>query len=100
IRDFHVTGVQTCALPICPANPDGTYFQADGEGVITATGYSAVPGAQFSWVKSGSGTYNDGFKARRNEAWVQFNRNGGEKLQAREIGRASCRGRAQNRVVG
>src|SRR5690606_40065897 len=21
IRDFHVTGVQTCALPICPSNP-------------------------------------------------------------------------------
>src|SRR5690606_3084227 len=23
IRDFHVTGVQTCALPICPASPGG-----------------------------------------------------------------------------
>src|SRR5690606_40320781 len=31
IRDFHVTGVQTCALPIYAI--DGTYFEKDDGGI-------------------------------------------------------------------
>src|SRR5690606_40956122 len=35
IRDFHVTGVQTCALPISPLPPAGEGW---GEGKIAAAG--------------------------------------------------------------
>src|SRR5690606_39743082 len=33
IRDFHVTGVQTCALPICPAHAMGPHPARDPRAV-------------------------------------------------------------------
>src|SRR5690606_40744958 len=49
IRDFHVTGVQTCALPICNGQEqdliDGhTYFAVVDPNFPTALGLSLTPG--------------------------------------------------------
>src|SRR5690606_39644938 len=43
IRDFHVTGVQTCALPICPASPGSIRPRAVSRRLRTvATGRGSV----------------------------------------------------------
>src|SRR5690606_41000967 len=61
IRDFHVTGVQTCALPIYREGLDGRDAGAGGGAL---GGEHAAGGGELS---------------------------GGEAAGAREIGRASCR---------
>src|SRR5690606_39431610 len=87
IRYFHVTGVQTCALPIC--DPDRPRHLLDGGGNERAYDFEQLPSAQ-NWglyiensIKGllGSKKYNANIGVR---ADIQ---NGYFTLQ---IGRASC----------
>src|SRR5690606_40164001 len=51
IRDFHVTGVQTCALPISPEyDPHGSY-----PCVISLHGANSTPDAQIEWWAGADG---------------------------------------------
>src|SRR5690606_40436793 len=83
IRGFHVTGVQTCALPILVASQDGTLAALLG----------ASPGASIA-VKAMIDVIERCFKDRIEGDWRNKMRemipSYGESLV--EIGRASCRG--------
>src|SRR5690606_40642651 len=65
IRDFHVTGVQTCALPICPRNT-GIRVSTKAAMVPSATAamavYRAISSeritAPISWVLSSRPMYH------------------------------------------
>src|SRR5690606_39902409 len=77
IRDFHVTAVQTCALPICAITKEsGTALIFDE----VVTGFRCHPGGAQAYfgVEADLATYG----------------------KVIEIGRASCREREQNPVVG
>src|SRR5690606_40575929 len=81
IRDFHVTGVQTCALPIYPS---GHCRRADRSGSLAPTHCEGKIGSAAVLVRAdcaasgGSGADHDG---------------------RAEIGRASCRERAWSSVA-
>src|SRR5690606_40868309 len=79
IRDFHVTGVQTCALPI---------FGVDGDASVDEGGPTIPLSALIDAVKRGRRyvRLSDGGFARITEEL--------RKLVDKKIGRASCRGRA------
>src|SRR5690606_39761256 len=90
IRDFHVTGVQTCALPILV-----------GSGVLHATLFQYVEspvrvfGARLGWEGGDTSSLWARFDARFGGfgiSWLAF--------MGLEIGRASCREGEWWRVVG
>src|SRR5690606_39596096 len=82
IRDFHVTGVQTCALPIfrpCRAMIDkGEAPDRDGAEHRTGTGRSAGPGR---------GGVPDGDRAERRTGTGRSARRGGGRSEERRGGR-------------
>src|SRR5690606_39723886 len=89
IRDFHVTGVQTCALPILLRNEDRSQGRGVREGGTADRGASRV--------------YRGGLTACRWRGRDPVH--GHEPLSRgaarahgsyREIGRASCRGRVEH----
>src|SRR5205807_6837358 len=43
IRDYKVTGVQTCALPIWPALADAVWWPALGDGACAVIGTGCAP---------------------------------------------------------
>src|SRR5690606_35252969 len=53
IRGFHVTGVQTCALPILARKPTASSKSAPGVRIVTTTGVGSDPG-QPSRISIGS----------------------------------------------
>src|SRR5690606_40370823 len=82
IRDFHVTGVQTCALPICLSRKAGQR-----------------PGPQ-AGVGSSSCTETSDFPIGTSiDVLPDFERNLFEFALKPEIGRASCRERVELSVV-
>src|SRR5690606_40495073 len=90
IRDFHVTGVQTCALPISWRGDDGG-----------AAGADPTPRDRFApLVAAGAGPAGPGAASRsqrsgRLAGLVRRGVDGG----SREIGRASCRERVSISAV-
>src|SRR5690606_40445564 len=98
IRDFHVTGVQTCALPIWPfdsvpatltlvssrVRTSATSYPADGQPVVETGG--ATQSIATSTGLSDAGLFEANL---RDERYLPF-----------EIGRASCRERVSATVVG
>src|SRR5690606_40131983 len=80
IRDFHVTGVQTCALPILTRTTRRTSSRSPSS--ATSTRASRTPRRT-----SSSSASRHSRAARAHCSWP-------------EIGRASCRERGENRVVG
>src|SRR5690606_40856085 len=92
IRDFHVTGVQTCALPIFPHLAMGA--RADGSGAtstirppVRIESVAAQPAATAWRAATGEVMVAVPWRtASRNSATMQ-------------IGRASCRERVQNTVA-
>src|SRR5207302_7574877 len=82
IRDFHVTGVQTCALPIC---------RRAAQTVLSHV-HAALDVARNGERRQ---------RRHRSAADQQSHRAGGEAQQvAEQIGRASCRERVEVTVGG
>src|SRR5205807_3846042 len=93
IRDYKVTGVQTCALPICrgvEALLDAQVHQArrPAEVVEHAIGDLAIAGDVGAF---------DLDVDRRRQSEVEDLRHdvGGQEVEAQQIGRASCRERGE-----
>src|SRR5690606_39344495 len=83
IRDFHVTGVQTCALPIYFTDPlTWSHNRVEGKQEYTSLLY--IP-AQAPW-----------------DMWNRDHKHGLKLYVQRvfKIGRASCRERVESAVVG
>src|SRR5690606_40004229 len=91
IRDFHVTGVQTCALPILP-----TYVEVDS---ITELNDNAdLFGGEVIGIDPGAG-----LMAASDEAMTAYDLSNFVLLDgsdAAKIGRASCRERVERTGVG
>src|SRR5690606_40320387 len=90
IRDFHVTGVQTCALPILNEQVvhQDFFFDATGPvhrrgGALYKMGFMALPCLAHASFALGAGR-------RILDEWRDFART---KPRGDEIGRASCRER-------
>src|SRR5690606_39298988 len=89
IRDFHVTGVQTCALPILLALTVASSGATWGSGPASRT-------ATVRASSNASGTINamgDYLRDDRGGASARPGRADGSVPAAPEIGRASCRER-------
>src|SRR5690606_41119862 len=93
IRDFHVTGVQTCALPIW--RPGAT-----GPRLAGALGMQDHERAQLA-RDSGQGLGSGQAGLRRADRALSslYGRLGRRDLAEPEIGRASCRERVESEVV-
>src|SRR5256885_915277 len=76
IRDYKVTGVQTCALPICL--PGGAVERCRGGATLPARPVAGPMSAPF--LATAAAFYGAAWEARR-------------RVYALEIGRASCRER-------
>src|SRR5690606_40301817 len=51
IRAFHVTGVQTCALPICVENcPAGAMYKREEDGVVIADSDKCIGCRYCEWA--------------------------------------------------
>src|SRR5690606_40467915 len=92
IRDFHVTGVQTCALPIL------AHRVSPANGGLA--GCDRPIGEAETWMMRGSAWLGPGADVRRRERGSAISRGAGRHrvLHAvaepgRQIGRASCRER-------
>src|SRR5690606_41190889 len=95
IRDFHVTGVQTCALPILPVGTYGT-VKAMAPNELLEIGSQIVLGNTFHlWLRPGT----EIIQAHNGlHGFMQWNKpiltdSGG--FQVFKIGRASCRERVE-----
>src|SRR5690606_40942290 len=100
IRDFHVTGVQTCALPISPSNfsrsrkssgPQGASFNG---GLVLAPEASRLLMLGLYRTRSTNRTSSPSTGSRRG------GRIGSPPPSRWEIGRASCRERVDVAAVG
>src|SRR5205807_3541631 len=100
IRDYKVTGVQTCALPI--------YVQVAGKGNVPATGASAAvlnvtatnPTSVGHLTVFPAGTQVPGASSLNFKAGQTVPNRVIAMLGSGEIGRASCRERVEKRVGG
>src|SRR5690606_39875490 len=90
IRDFHVTGVQTCALPISDgdAGEAGELQGEEGEGQADWEKVRNFPGAE---VKNDRNILlPDGMNVNRHDSTRPFNN--GPRSEERRVGK-ECRGR-------
>src|SRR5690606_41074637 len=96
IRDFHVTGVQTCALPILACRPTRRPTATPGR---PTGGTSARPSTA---SRSPSPSDERGNRADRAPqlAAARGRRDALDRIAQRQIGRASCRERVRDAVVG
>src|SRR5690606_39807456 len=99
-RDFHVTGVQTCALPIYPptADPSTGRLYASHRRSCSAAGYLGptdgvdVDDPSYAGVSEGGATPNETPTTGRTvAAWAP--------VAGAQIGRASCRERERSAEV-
>src|SRR5690606_40485960 len=88
IRDFHVTGVQTCALPIYGCVDAGAVLE-HGDGLAGALRHEATPSDSARWCF--------GWEAPAALRLSPSRQRSGDVVQgtARQIGRASWRERMQ-----
>src|SRR5690606_41183620 len=84
IRDFHVTGVQTCALPICTVSTASGREIGYGRALVATSG---TPGSADVDDSHGSGRVIPFRTVRDYERLRGLTSNG----SPHEIGRASCR---------
>src|SRR5262249_58625216 len=98
IRDWSVTGVQTCALPICEGHVFAYSVDADSIYAVPTEIADPVKAASSLCGALGDCTFADrqalAERIRRGRAFVYVRRQ-----VTPEIGRASCRERVQHRVV-
>src|SRR5690606_40913803 len=90
IRDFHVTGVQTCALPIYSG---AIPFASKGGNDSGALRAFAQAGVRAAGCADCLGIWNSELRSGNNE-WTL-----GSAGNAPQIGRASCRDRLQHLAV-
>src|SRR5207253_5470141 len=100
IRDGHVTGVQTCALPIYKQQGRAKPYRLNGCPTVEA--YFESLSLNYSTVRS--------WKSRAQQRLLQAAADAGTKPEPKDpitdpvpqwkIGRASCRERVQNTVYG
>src|SRR5690606_40963997 len=88
IRDFHVTGVQTCALPICSPRPAAPAPRV----VIVGGGFGGV-GAARRFERLNMRGHRIDVTLISDSNYLLFTPMLAE--VASEVGRASCRGRGQ-----
>src|SRR5207302_9579921 len=95
IRDFHVTGVQTCALPIF----DESVFPLDDlegrlplEGIEDDQSVGVLHRARSDWTVGSP-------RRRRGFTWSHVHSAGSLSERKRKIGRASCRERVWGTAV-
>src|SRR5207302_7319268 len=91
IRDFHVTGVQTCALPISSIHDgDGAHGLSIVIARSEATKQSTLTSLRDGLLRSAR---NDGIKCNLAPLAGRGPRRSAAKYRGEEIGRASCRER-------
>src|SRR5690606_39583477 len=92
IRDFHVTGVQTCALPILTVSP--TLHPAN---ITSIDGYDAAKGYVADAVTTLDAAHQSVAHVieARQKVNLDESRTPRAKVLMTEIGRASCRERGQ-----
>src|SRR5690606_40996811 len=90
IRDFHVTGVQTCALPISCRRPSGYSRRAPA---------IPVPGSEAKVPSSVSSQPGWGTVSLLRKTTYSPRASARPSLQAAKIGRASCRERVERGEV-
>src|SRR5690606_39344416 len=92
IRDFHVTGVQTCALPIF-SQPD-LLWRTDliPSRIFTWQGPTWEQSVIFEWRRQ-SDRWDADVAKQGLVAWYVRRHSDGENLRLVQIGRASCRER-------
>src|SRR5690606_40484710 len=89
IRDFHVTGVQTCALPICECRAFRRAVILGGSMVARLERWSDLPSRARS-LRPADRDLRDHHRLSVRTLWIF----GTARLSdSREIGRASCRER-------
>src|SRR5690606_39784415 len=93
IRDFHVTGVQTCALPILNGAGKTTLTRAV-TGMLSFHGGSVVSG-DIRWKGRSIVGLNPRRIVRAGISQVLEGRRIFAELTVDQIGRASCRGRGE-----
>src|SRR5204863_2425020 len=91
IRDLYVTGVQTCALPICKMGREMTLKRALHVAERALQSHLAAHLAAEDELRLGEA------EVRGDDRAVD---RVGRLLSAREIGRGSCRGRLLDAVLG
>src|SRR5690606_39595560 len=87
IRDFHVTGVQTCALPIYQSVYEGEEVELDG-----SQSYSTYGDHTFSWTAPEGIELSSDFDSRPTFTAPQVD---ADSMLVFKIGRASCRERVE-----
>src|SRR5690606_39637505 len=90
IRDFHVTGVQTCALPISVRTGEEELFKARAREIGSVK--------IIDLIKARLDTKNDCFVAELPSLGLKDVRIDDDLVRENEIGRASCRERVMSRV--
>src|SRR5690606_40813491 len=95
IRDFHVTGVQTCALPIYH---DRIFAAQFVDQFLDLRGRDRVE--RRAWFVHQDHLGVDRNRTRDAEALLLAARKRGAAFAEPEIGRASCRASGQSTVVG
>src|SRR5690606_41195972 len=99
IRDFHVTGVQSCALPIYPYGGATIDFQR-GQATSTAVQIDHVVALSDAWQK-GAQAWDPGKRlAFANDPLNLLAVDGPLNAQKGEIGRATCRERGESAYLG
>src|SRR5690606_39629903 len=98
IRDFHVTGVQTCALPICE---NSRFWLVSPR--VSASGVSnlgtLISGIYIVMDPGKPGGFQDVFTGLTEPPAIQSDDQGTQYVLL-EIGRASCRERVEDWVEG
>src|SRR5690606_40383436 len=97
-RVFHVTGVETCALPICPPRPGGAIQRRlDGNVGRRHRGLIGGPALPCTHHPIVTQTALRSTRAPRRR-WLSIRSTCGRPLdQRREVGRAACREGSQGR---
>src|SRR5690606_39407545 len=93
IRDFHVTGVQTCALPICYEGHPAAVRMGD---MLVTSGIAATYGDHAAVPTDPVSPMTTSAAERQMERIIDSL----EEMCATEIGRASCRERGEVEAVG
>src|SRR5690606_40469843 len=98
IRDFHVTGVQTCALPILERLLSRAFWRSARAAALAGQGDVRAARAERRRFEADRAAVPPEAQYLINNTAADILALAGGVLDARKIGRASCRGRAAREV--